>query len=84
VTFDSNYEGPLARGRRGWWSWSGKHEVWLSEKTPFGVACLKLTATSDEWSQAKGAGVKGTVESTKCLMLSESGEAAASALPDCE
>jgi hypothetical protein len=84
LAFQSDYAGPLARGRRGWWSWSGEHEVWLSEKTPFGVAALKLTGASDEWSKAKGEGVKATVVGTQCLVLSESGKGAVSALPDCK
>jgi len=82
LTFVSDYEGPLARGRRGWWSWRGKHEVWRNDQVPFGVAALKLAATSGEWSGDKGLGPKVTTESTKSLVVSESGEGAKTELPD--
>lgn len=83
-TFDSKYEGPLARGRRGWWSWQGKHEVWLNGKIPFGVASLKCTTKSHEWSGDKKRSPRGTVESTKHIVVSKIGVGAKSKLLELE
>lgn len=81
-TFDSSYEGPLARGRRGWWSWRGKHEVCLHEKIPFGVVSLKFTGESHEWSGDKERSPRATVNSTKEMVVAQFGVAAKSALPE--
>jgi hypothetical protein len=80
-TFDSSYEGPLTRGRRGWWSWQGKHEVWLNDKVPFGVVSLKWTGKSDEWSGDKQQSTKATAESTKRIIVSAVGSGAESEVP---
>jgi len=80
-TFDSSYEGPLAGGRRGWWTWQGKHEVWVNEKVPFGVVSLKFTAKSDEWSGDKQRSPKVTIEATERIVVSATGGGAKSELP---
>ncbi len=78
LTFVSTYQGPLAHGRSGWWSWRGTHEVWVSDKVPFGVAALKFTGKSEEWPGEQERGLKATVATTKQLILSASGNGAAS------
>ena len=80
-TFESKYEGPLARGRRGWWSWQGKHAVCLHEKIPFGVALLRFAGESHEWSGDKERSPRATVKSTKEMVVAEIGVGAKSELP---
>ncbi|MHC4406206.1 MAG: hypothetical protein ACYTG0_41760 [Planctomycetota bacterium] len=82
--FDSKYEGPLTGGRRGWWSWHGKHEVCLHEKVPFGVVSLKLAGESHEWSGDKERSPGGAVKSTKEMVVAEVGARAKSELPECD
>ena len=83
-TFESKYEGPLARGRRGWWSWRAKQEVWLSDRIPFGVASLKWTGKSQEWSGKKSRSPKVDVESTKHLVVEKIGTDAKSEIVESE
>lgn len=81
-SFQSKYEGPLARGERGWWSWHGIHQLSLHDKVPFGVAMLKFSVESDEWAGDKEQSPKITVKSTKVMTVTEFGFDAKSELPD--
>ena len=82
LAFESKYEGPLARGRRGWWCWQGRHEVCLHEKIPFGVASLTFAVESHEWSGDKERSPRATVKSTKEMVVTEIGAAATSKMPE--
>jgi hypothetical protein len=84
LTFESSYDGPLARGARGRWIWQGEHQVWLSEEVPFGVAGLMLKSQSKEWNGEDGPIPDATSETTKRLTISEVGRGKKSDLPDLE
>ena len=78
--FDSQYEGPLTRGTRGWWSWTGKHELSLHESVPCGVAALRHSFVSHEWSGDKKKSAKLTVRGETELIATAYGSDATSAL----
>lgn len=81
-TFESTCEGPLTRGRRGWWSWRAKHDVCLHKNVPFGVVALKWAGQSHEWSGDKKRSPRVTGKSTKEMVIADMGLRAKSKLPE--
>ena len=79
-SFHSSYEGPLARGRRGWWTWRGMHEVWVNDKVPFGVVSLRFVGRSEERSGEPGRSALAASELTNHLVVSAVGTGAQSEL----
>ena len=82
LKFPSKYSGPLAGGTRGWWEWSGDHQIWLHKSVPFGVASLTFSGLSTESNQDKPEDsiivhVKGTTR----VIVAEIGSNAKSTLP---
>ena len=84
LTFASSYDGPLAGGY-GRWTWHGEHRVWLSDRVPFGVACLELDDTSTQGPGGKESLVvtqKVTSKGTTRLLIAEMGTGARSRLAE--
>jgi hypothetical protein len=84
LTFASSYDGPLAGGY-GRWTWAGEHRLWLSDRVPFGVACLELDDTSTQGPGPKDTDVvtqKVTSKGTRRLVIAEMGTGARSGLAE--
>lgn len=79
--FSSSYEGKLSGGQSGKWAWSGKHRVWSSDDSPFGILAVHFEGDNSELDD-EGRGQSFATRSK--LQLLRKGKGAVSDLPDCQ